>query len=106
MLQMHKTTSNTLSTTEVHRKAYSIQKDWQLSHNAFSACSKFFNRKEFSCMQFKDKLGLFFIDQDFLPLFTHENYLTSIGGNAFTLSDIEKMATCANYISIGDQVNH
>jgi len=62
MLQMHKTTSNTLSNTEVHRKAYSIQKDWQLSHNAFSACSKFFNRKEFSCMQFKDKLGLFFID--------------------------------------------
>ena len=57
-------------------------------------------------MTFKDKLNLFFIDNDFQPLFTHENYLSSIGSHAFTLSDIEKMATCANYISIGDTVNH
>ncbi len=65
MMQMHKTTSNSLYLNEVNRKQYNIQKDWQLTHNTFSACAKFFNRKEFSAMNFRDKMSLFFIDQDF-----------------------------------------
>jgi replication factor C subunit 1 len=77
-----------------------------LSLNQFSATSKLFNIKELCALTFKDKLSLYFIDNDQMPLMIHENYLSSIGVNANSLPDIEKMASSAAYISFGDCVNN
>ena len=55
-------------------------------------------------MQFKDKMSLYNLDQDFMPLFIHENFLSSMG-NAASLHDCENMATAAEYISLGDMIN-
>lgn len=56
-------------------------------------------------MSFRDKLNLYFIDNDYMPLFIQENYLSSLASNC-SLNDIERMANSADYISIGDCVNN
>ena len=53
---------------------------------------------------FREKLDLFFIDYDFVPLLVQENYLTSFG-NRMSPDDVEKMAMAADFISFGDEIN-
>lgn len=50
---------------------------------------------------FKDKLDLFFIDYDWVPLLIQEGYLGSMEKRNSD-EDIETMATAAEFISEGD----
>ena len=53
---------------------------------------------------FRQKIDLFFIDYDLIPLLVQENYLTAMGDRK-TMDDIEKLADAADYISMGDAVS-
>lgn len=64
--------------------------------------------------QYRQKLDLFFIDHDFVPMLIQENFLNAMqaglntqtgGGKAAlgNLNDIERMADAADCISLGDQ---
>ena len=53
---------------------------------------------------FRDKMDLFFIDYDFIPLLIQENYLHSMGDRS-NMDDINKMAEAAEFMSLGDSVN-
>ena len=54
---------------------------------------------------FRDKMDLFFIDNDFIPLLIQENYLTAMKDRR-AMQDLEKMADAADFISLGDCVNN
>jgi hypothetical protein len=53
---------------------------------------------------FRQKLDLFFIDSDLIPLLIQESYLNSMGDRK-TLDDIERMANASDFISLGDSVS-
>ena len=53
-------------------------------------------------MTWMDKLNLYFIDFNLIPLLTHENYLSTFNQGQDKLNDIERMANCADLISLGD----
>ena len=83
-------------------------KDESVMINNFGAAHKLLNHGAQSLdvthPTFRQKLDLFFVDYDFIPLLVQENYL-----NAFqqrrTLSDLEDMASAADMISFGDQLS-
>lgn len=54
--------------------------------------------------QFRQKMDLFFIDYDMIPLLIQENYLYAMGERN-SIKDIEAMADAAEYMSLGDSVN-
>ncbi len=54
--------------------------------------------------EFRQKMDLFFIDYDLIPLLIQENYLTSMSDRR-SMADVEAMATAAEFISLGDSCN-
>jgi len=73
--------------------------------NTFEAAYRLLNHGETSLEtkqpSFRDKLDLFFVDYELVPMIVHENYLSSMQSRS-TDSDIENMATAAEFISEGD----
>ena len=53
---------------------------------------------------FRQKLDLFFIDFDWVPLLVQESYLNSMERRD-SAQDIEQMAEAAEFISMGDTIN-
>jgi replication factor C subunit 1 len=53
---------------------------------------------------FRQKLDLFFIDYDLIPLLIQESYLNSMGDRK-TLADLEAMGDASDFISLGDSVS-
>ena len=54
--------------------------------------------------KFHQKLDLFFIDNDWVPLLVQESYLNSMGQRD-SMDDIEAMALASEFISTGDTIN-
>jgi replication factor C subunit 1 len=54
--------------------------------------------------KFQQKLDLFFIDFDWVPLLVQESYLNSMDKRD-SMEDIEAMANAAEFISLGDTIN-
>lgn len=85
-----------------------INKDESVMINNFDAAHRLLDHGKVNLNirypTFRQKVDLFFIDYDFIPLLVQENYLTTLGDRK-TLDDIERMADAADYISIGDTVN-
>ena len=50
---------------------------------------------------FQNKLDLFFVDNEWVPLLVQESYLTAMKDSR----DIEAMADASEYISLGDSLN-
>ncbi len=53
---------------------------------------------------FREKMDLFFIDYELIPLIIQENYLTAMGDRR-SPDDIEAMANASEFISLGDTCN-
>jgi replication factor C subunit 1 len=53
---------------------------------------------------FRDKVDLFFVDYEWVPLLIQESYLTSFEKRD-SKTDIEAMAQASEFISLGDSLN-
>lgn len=105
-VQVMLTTSNSLSFKEVQSRVGLTSKDQKLMINNFQAANKLMNFEEYKEMSYREKVDMFFIDYDFVPLLVQENYLGAMdrtfkGG----VNEVARMANAANYISLGDIVN-
>ena len=76
-------------------------KDDKVMINDFEAASRLLNNK---CDKFRDKLDMFFVDHEWVPLLVQEAYLTSFDRRN-ALQDIHAMANAAECISLGDSIN-
>ena len=76
--------------------------------NNFEAANRLLNNGEQPLDKkyptFRQKLDLFFIDYDFIPLLVQESYLNSFGDRS-SLDDLELMAESSHMISLSDQMN-
>ena len=85
-----------------------ISKDERVMMNNFEAANRLLNNGEQPLDKkyptFRQKLDLFFIDYDFIPLLVQESYLNSFGDRS-SLDDLELMAESSDMISLSDQMN-
>jgi replication factor C subunit 1 len=96
--------------TQLGNKGFlkNISKDESVMINNFDAAHRLLDHGKTSLdiryPTFRQKIDLFFIDYDMIPLLIQENYLTAMGDRK-SLDDIEKLADAADYISMGDAVS-
>ena len=81
-------------------------KDDKVMINNFEAAHRLLNMGQNNLLKkrFRDKLDLFFVDHEWVPLLVQESYLTSMEKRN-SLQDIQAMAEAADCISTGDQIN-
>ncbi len=72
--------------------------------NPFEAATRLLNRRESQKLSIRQRLNLFFIDFELMPLLIQENYLTAYG-IGMGARDMEEAAESADYISLGDCVS-
>ena len=72
--------------------------------NNFNACLKLLDPKIAKTLKLKDKLDIFFLDWNILPLFVQESYLSCYTGYQSSAAEIEKVANAAEFISMGDTI--
>ena len=86
----------------------SISKDESVMINNFDAAHRLLNHGNISLdikyPTFRQKVDLFFIDYDLIPLLIQESYLTAMGDRK-SLDDLEAMADASEFISLGDSVS-
>jgi len=66
--------------------------------NNFNAATKLLKGSEIRNLSFKEKMDLFFIDYDLVPLLVYENYLDAIQNE-------ENLLEIADYIAFSDTLN-
>ena len=54
---------------------------------------------------FRQKIDLFFIDHEFVPLLVQESYINCFDEGANSMRDLEKLATANEMMSVGDLCN-
>lgn len=72
------------------------KKDISVSSSNFEAASAILSRKQ---IPYQDKVDLFFVDYDLIPMLVQENYLSALQDDA-----LEAMAQAADNIALGDIV--
>ena len=65
----------------------------------FEAAARLLNRKDLRNLRHREKVDLFFIDFDLIPLIIHENYLSAMTNEA---NQLKRMSLAADSISLGD----
>jgi replication factor C subunit 1 len=81
----------------------SSSKDVHIMINNFDAAAKLLRRSDQRSLRYKEKLDLFYVDYDLIPLLIHENYLSAMGAN--TKESLERAAEAADSIALGDLLN-
>lgn len=96
--------------TQMNDKSFlrKVSKDESVMINNFDAAHRLLDHGKNSLNEkyplFRQKVDLFFIDYDLIPLLIQESYLNSMGDRK-TLDDIERMADASDFISLGDSVS-
>jgi len=75
-------------------------KDTAVMINHFDGVNKLLTRAQFSKMNFREKLNMFFLDYDLVPLLVQENYLTCFKEK--TQETLHKIYKSADHISFSD----
>ena len=73
--------------------------------NNFDAATKLLNRSEFSKLSIKDRISLFFIDYDMIPMIFQENYISSMYKGECTANELENLALASECIAESDIVS-
>ena len=86
-----------------------VAKDEKVMINNYDAASKLLDcgnpMFDKNYPTFRNKLDLFFIDHEFVPLLVQESYLNAFNDGADSMRDLEKMATASEMMSVGDLAN-
>jgi len=79
-------------------------KDVNVMMNFFEASRQFLSGRDIQQLSFKEKMDLFFVDYDMIPMMIYENALSAIGTNA-TLKDANRLAEASELMAFGDVIN-
>jgi len=97
-LQLHAKRSNTLTFSEAKESLAKVSKDRTVMMNNFEAAKLLLSGT--NELPVRDKIDLFFIDYDMIPLIVHENYLPN--SSYATHGELEWIAKAADYLADGD----
>jgi replication factor C subunit 1 len=68
----------------------------------FDAASRLLNKNEMKKLRHREKIDLFFIDFDMIPLIIHENYLSAMTNE---VNQLKRVSLAADSISFADTIN-
>ena len=102
-LEMWEKFSSEMNYTQAKQNTVSTGKDAHIMINSFEAASKLLRRNDQRNLTQKQKMDLFFIDYDLVPLLIHENYIAAMGQN--DKDSIHRMADAADSIAFSDVLN-
>jgi Replication factor RFC1 C terminal domain len=97
-------TSLQLNNQNLSRRMFNVNKDWAMQHNFFQASKMLLDTSHNSDLKIIDRLSLFFLDCNMIPLQIYENYLDAWKGDQ-SLNCVAKMAEQADFMSLGDELN-
>jgi len=100
LIQMYSRESKTLTYMNAKSTIGKTKKDETVMLNNFEAARRLMTGRDLSI---RDKIDLFFIDYDLIPLLAQENYLSSVP--QASVEDLEKMAKASDLIATGDILN-
>ena len=101
-LQLWKFENHTVNKQKTDSKMWQIKKDTKVQVNALDVAKIMLNQNEFKSIEnFNEKVSMCFIDSDMIPLYIHDNYLSSMC-NASSVNDIENLAKATDLMSKGD----
>jgi len=105
-IQVALTMRKSLTYKDILEQSKSTCKDQKLMINNFQAANKLMNSDDYGEMSYRDRMDMFFIDYDFVPLLVQENYLSAMEKNfRGSLKDVERLANASAFISFGDEIN-
>jgi replication factor C subunit 1 len=102
-LEMWAKYSSEMSYMQAKQSTMSTGKDAHIMINSFEAASKLLRKSDQKSLTQKEKMDLFFIDYDLVPLLIHENYLQAFGSN--DKEAVFRMADAADSIAFSDVLN-
>ena len=71
------------------------------------ATSELLDYKQFEKLSYRDKVDLFFVDYNFIPLLIQDSYLSGFESNwGKSNYDIIRMAQASDFLSLGDNVSN
>lgn len=104
MLEMWTRSSHSFTLSDAKASERLYQKDHHVMISNFDAAAKILKREEMEKLRFRDRLNLFFIDPELIPLLIHENYLSAMGCNTES-KNLERMTEASEAIAFGDVLN-
>lgn len=104
MLEMWTRSCHSFTLSDAKVSEHLHQKDSQVMINNFDAASMILKREEMAKRRFRERMNLFFIDTDLIPLLIHENYLTAMGCNTES-KNLERMVEASESIAFGDVIS-
>ncbi|CAG9326085.1 unnamed protein product [Blepharisma stoltei] len=102
VMEMWSRNSPTMNTMQAKKGLKSITKDPISMIGNFDAGAKLLNWRETKTLRHREKMDLFFVDFDLIPLLIHENYLSAI---AMDSTAIYRMAEAADSIAFSDLIS-
>ncbi|KAL4430479.1 hypothetical protein ABPG74_005404 [Tetrahymena malaccensis] len=101
LLQMQSKKSKEISFKSLIQGLSSFKKDDQVSMSAFEAAKILMTKSEFDRKkQISQKIDLFFLDYELVPMLIHENYLSTFQSREYNRTSVQELeriadATCA-----------
>lgn len=106
-LQLYGYAQETISKTTVNSNIQNMCKDKMIMIDNIKAATTLLHYEEFWKLKYWEKVDLFFIDYQFIPLLVHDNYLNSMEKTFWgSLDDVSRLANAASYFSLGDVINN
>lgn len=102
LLEMWARSSSSINYMQAKNGLRSVSKDPLSMVGNFDAAARLLNNRETQNLNHKQKIDLFFVDFDLIPLLIHENYLTAMQMNEQT---VHRMADAADSIAFSDLIN-
>jgi hypothetical protein len=96
--------SSSLNNQQLNRRMFQLNKDWAMQHNFFQASKMLLDTSRNSDLKFIDRMNLFNLEFNIVPLQMFENYLEAWKYDKSSKC-IETMAEQADFMSLGDELN-
>ena len=102
VLELMKKRSKEVKFYDMKNRIHDFKKDDTVMLSNFDAATKFLNRNEHRKNTMREKLDLFFIDYDLIPLLIQENYLTACPRDI----NLEILAKSSELVAFGDVISN
>ena len=104
-MQMYATQQKKLTKKQVADSILQTRKDQMLMVDYLKATSDLLTHSQYKKLSYRDKVDLFFVDYNLIPLLVQDSYLTAMEhGFSKSSADVSRMAQAAEFMSLGDVV--
>jgi len=91
--------------SKLKEKENEFKKDEAVMISNFDAATKLMRNSEFKNLNLRQRMNLFFIDYNLIPLLFHENYLNTVHKDQTSTESLEKLVRATNSVAEADTIS-